>query len=128
MRMRIDQPGKHGHLAEIDDAGVAGLTLDQRERPDRLDALSLDQDADIGLDLLRPAIDQPAGFDEHLLWCWCLRGEYGGRGDRQDGDGKRAHEFSKKKRDGRSYSRPATRTTWRLPRRQRFAVGVQEAD
>jgi len=98
--VRVDQSRQHRHLAQIDDACAGGLSLDLRERAHRLDALTFDQDADVGLDLLRAAIDETAGFDEHLLWR-SLPGQHGsGREDREDSQSERAHNGSKRKRDG----------------------------
>ncbi len=72
MGVRVDEPGQHGHLAEIDHPGVRGLSLDLGERADRLDPFAFDQDSYIGLDVGRPAVDQAPGLDQHRLGSLCI--------------------------------------------------------
>jgi hypothetical protein len=64
--MRIDKPGQHRHLAEVDDSGVRGLALDLGQRADGPNPFAFDQNSYIGLHGGGPAIDQASRFDECL--------------------------------------------------------------
>src|SRR3989442_805954 len=65
--VRVDEPGQHGHLAEIDYPSVRGLPLHLGERPHRLDPFAFDQDSYIGLDSAGPAVDQTPSLDQDHL-------------------------------------------------------------
>ncbi len=67
VRMSVDQSGEHGHLAEVDDAGVGRLPLDLRQRADRPNPFAFDENSYIGLRGGRSAIDQATCFDQDLL-------------------------------------------------------------
>ena len=83
MRMGIDQPGQNGHLGQIDDARGAGLRLHLRQRADRLDPVSFDQDAHVGLGGGGASVDQASGLDEYGRWWWCCGRRLSGKGCRQ---------------------------------------------
>ena len=76
--MRVDEARQHRHLREIDDPGVLRLGLYLGERPDRPDAVAVDEDADVGLGLVGAAVDEAARLDEDGLGPG--RGRQGRRG------------------------------------------------
>ena len=78
--MRIDETRQHRHLGQVDDAGAARLGLDLGHGPHRPDALAVDENPDVGLDLGGPPVDQPARLDQDG---WRRGGRRGLRGERR---------------------------------------------
>jgi len=63
----VDQAGEDGAIGEVDDRNVGSLRAHVGPRPDRHDALILDQDPLVGAGLVGDAVDQATGVHQH---CW----------------------------------------------------------
>src|SRR5690242_8002621 len=105
MGVCVDEARQHGHLRQIDQAHAPGLRLDLRERADRLDAVSVDEDPGTDERRVGAAIDQPTGLDQDERWCGglaCLpdqRGERDGAEPERNGAGQPlTHESSSRGR------------------------------
>ena len=67
VRVRVDEARQHRHLREIDDLRVLRLRLHLGQRTDGADAVTVDEDADVGLYLVGAAVDEATGLDQGRL-------------------------------------------------------------